>query len=80
MVKCVPINNVNLSEQARVLYMAHSLRGILVNEQDVHLSWFPLSRPYERIIVTLYLSIGASVAFTHPDSRFFTDAGEPFLN
>jgi hypothetical protein len=29
---------------------------------------------YEKTVVMLYLLIGASIAFQHPESRFFDDA------
>eukprot|EP01125_Pyxidicula_operculata_P017646 TRINITY_DN6205_c0_g2_i4.p1 TRINITY_DN6205_c0_g2~~TRINITY_DN6205_c0_g2_i4.p1 ORF type:complete len:1015 (-),score=105.94 TRINITY_DN6205_c0_g2_i4:52-3096(-) len=74
--KCVPITNQNYVAMARNLLSAHHLNDINLCEDDIHLSSFPLARPFETVIYILYISLGASIAFTHKDSRFFTDAGD----
>lgn len=72
--KCTVITNENLTEQQRVIFSAQKICGIELNEDDIHLSWHTISRSYESIFMFVFLSVGASVAFSHPDSRFFTDA------
>lgn len=56
--------------------MAHEVNGFVLTENDVHLSSFPLARLYEFEVVLLFLLIGGSIGFQHPDSRYFIDAGK----
>uniref|UniRef100_A0A6B2KWX2 sphingomyelin phosphodiesterase n=1 Tax=Arcella intermedia TaxID=1963864 RepID=A0A6B2KWX2_9EUKA len=76
LLKCIPITHKTLIQMLRNLVSAHNVCGTTLTHFDVHLSWFPICRLYERIIVLLYISIGASVAFTSTNSPYFSDAGE----
>lgn len=71
----------NMIHMAKNLYKAFHLISQHqelehLSERDVHFSYFPLARVFERNVLTVMFYFGACIAFKHPDSRFFEDAQE----
>jgi long-chain acyl-CoA synthetase len=54
-------NMVNMAKDLLVSHIIAAREGI--NENDMHFSFFPLARIFERTVVTLMLYSGACVAF-----------------